>query len=426
MINFKKIKSFSCVTVLFATGAFFAQNSFAWNSIGTYTHEKIADDAIIQIPEDEYPDIHKFAEELRDGSETEAHDPPGDERDFDVWAPIYTLWWDNDEPDKKGALTLYKEYDFSKSYLTIGYGLHLLQDTFVPAHTYFCPHGYSGYITDDLEDYADSPGNYGYADGNTPWTFTDDKGREWNYWLNDAMDDDNEDNQPDGATGGSGIIDGPGSNPEPDSSNWGVGSCNWGTYSYGDYWFSFDPLPGKNEGWDYFNQYPNVAIAREKLKGAYIDTIEDMKIRSELLPPIVPDDEDHGKPLISLKIFGPNKPVDISFVAMENRKKTISIFLFAGAFTIKDVSGKVFDGGNTSKYDLSSDSASGTLPWKSTVIVSWRGQTTAGELTDGKYDLKIKVKDMDGKLSEERTRAVKYDKTKPVGTITVNVNPSEE
>jgi len=42
----------------------------AWNSIGPYTHGKIADDAINAISEEDYPDIHKFAEQLRDGSET--------------------------------------------------------------------------------------------------------------------------------------------------------------------------------------------------------------------------------------------------------------------------------------------------------------------------------------------------------------------
>jgi hypothetical protein len=137
----------------------------------------------------------------------------------------------------------------------------------------------------------------------------------------------------------------------------------------------------------------------------------------------MPDDATHGQPSISAKIFGPNKPVDISFVAMENRKKTVLASIIAGTSAIKDASGTVLDGGAASGYDLVSDTSSTALPWHGTIIVSWKGDLGTGQLADGSYTVKMKVKDQDGNDSEERTRPVKYDKTKPTGTITVNVLP---
>lgn len=88
--------NFNCIFLLFVL----TKTAFSWNSIGPYTHEKITDDAINAISSLDYPDIYMFAENLRDGSETEAHDPPGDGRNYDVWAPTYTLWWNNQEIGK--------------------------------------------------------------------------------------------------------------------------------------------------------------------------------------------------------------------------------------------------------------------------------------------------------------------------------------
>jgi hypothetical protein len=131
--------------IAFIAFFFIARVSQAWNSCWTYTHEKIADEAINAITESEYADIHKFAEELRDGSETESsHNPPGDDYHFQVWSPTSSLWWNRQDDDGKGALLWYNEYNVHQAYLRIGYILHLKQDKYVPAHMAVCAHGYGG------------------------------------------------------------------------------------------------------------------------------------------------------------------------------------------------------------------------------------------------------------------------------------------
>lgn len=297
-----------------------------------------------------------------------------------------------------------------------------MQDSGCPPHIKVCVHGYTWNIYDDLECYVDGPDHYGYENGSTPWTFTDNKGKSWHYWLSDTEDDDDANNVADGTDGGSGIKDGPGSTL-PAADNWGIGNTHWGTYGYGDYVFSFDPLPGKNDGWDYFAEYPNEHIAKEQLKKSYDDTIIEMKARSEALPPLVPDDATNGQPSVSANVFGPESPVEISFVAMENRQKTIYMSILAGTVAIKDTSGDVWDDGATATYDLASCTTAGQLPWKETVTKTWNGELGTGDLDDGEYTIKIKIEDQDGHVSDERNLTVKYDKTKPTGTISVSVTP---
>jgi hypothetical protein len=65
------------LTITFLTVVYLGMNAYGWNSIGPYTHDKITDDALDYANPDVYPDLHRFAEDLRDGSETEAHYPPG-------------------------------------------------------------------------------------------------------------------------------------------------------------------------------------------------------------------------------------------------------------------------------------------------------------------------------------------------------------
>lgn len=398
----------------------------AWFSSGSYTHEKITDDAINAISGADYPDIHRFAEQLRDGSEIEdSHDILNDGIRGKLWAGDPKKWWEEigQETGRKGVIPWYSEYNFGTAYEELGYMLHLLQDQDVPAHITYCAHGYSGYWMDDLEWYVWGPTHFGYETTTTPWTFTDSKGSNWCYWLDNAMDDDDEDNQspdPDDETGGGAtlIVDGP-------SDVYYVANTAWGTYGYGDYSLSFDPLPGKNEGKDYFDQYPKEAIGKEQLKKSYNKSFDEMKARSEQLPPLVPDDDTHGKPTLSRKIFGPNKPVDISFVVMENRKETVFVSILAGADPIKDTAGKVWDGGAEATHNLSEDKTVGALPWKDTISLSWKGDLGSDnkKLADGEHTVTIKVTDQDGNTSEERTLTVKYDKTKPRGTISVKVTP---
>jgi hypothetical protein len=399
----------------------------AWASVGDYTHDKLTDDAINEIPAADYPDLRRFTEKLRDGSETEeSHNILNDAINGQLWAGDPETWWnDTESASRKGVLPWYKEYNFGNAYNILGYMLHLYQDQDVPAHITFCLHGYwMGPVLkiDDLENYAWQAANYRH-DASTfasPWTFTDNKGYTWSYWLDDSMDDDDGDNL----------------NPDPSDENDAAGNPiddgldlfyrgrhDWGTYGYGDYVFSLDTVPGKDEGYDYFTEKPNANIANEQLTKSYVLTLDQMKARSNALPPLIPDDATHGQPSISATIFGPNKPVDVSFVAMENRKKTVLVSILAGTSAIKAVSGTVLDGGATSGYDLVSDPSLTALPWHGTISVSWKGDLGTGELVDGNYTVKMKVKDHDGHDSEERTRPVKYDKTKPTGTIAVSVLP---
>jgi hypothetical protein len=403
----------------------------AWDSIGTYTHEKIADDAIASLAVGDYPDLHRFAEQLRDGSETEnSHDLMNDGQ-IDLWGGDSETWWDAVETggSRKGVLPWYKEHNFNNAYEMLGYMLHLEQDIDVPAHITYSAHGRTGVFTfhiDGLESYADGAAHFGYASGTTDWQFTDQKGYEWKYWLTDSEDDDDEDHDTGGFSleddagdandeGSPLIVDGPNAYEVPNTS--------WGTYGYGDYVFGFDRVPGLNEGKDAFEDYPKESIGKEQLKKSFDKTVAKLEAKSRKLPPLVPDDATHGQPSISAKIFGPNKPVDISLVAMENRQKTVLVSILAGAIAIKDTTGKVWDGSSDASYDLAADGGASSLPWKDTITRSWKGDLGTGQLADGNHTVKLKVKDQDGNDSEERTRSVKYDKTKPSGTITVNVIP---
>lgn len=414
----------ACTVIVALIGS--ACVAFSWNSVGPYTHEKITDDAINALSATDYPDVHRFAEKLRDGSETEAHAPPGVDgtspTDPHRWDPDREAWWNGGGgTDKKGALPLYDEYEFEDAFEAIGFFLHLAQDLYVPAHIYRCIHGsiIDGIWTDDLEDYVDDSSDYGYIynSGNTAWQFTDSQNRTWQYWLDDTMDDDDENDVADGVAGGDPDHDGI---EEDKLDEWGLGDNKFGTYGYGD----DDPLPGNHQGLDYFEQYPNVDVAHKQLKLAFDDTFAEIKAKSKALPPLVPDDATHGEPSISEKIFGPNSdPVDIEFIAMENRKKTIYVSVLAGSTAIEDTSSKTWDGGSGADYDLPSEDDTDQLPWKGTLTLSWDGTLSSGDLDDGQHTIALKVKDEDGNESEERTRTVKYDKTKPSGSITVTVSP---
>ncbi len=402
----------ACLTSLFCVAT-----AHAWNSIGPYTHEKLTDDAIAECGAN-YPDLYnKFPEQLRDGSETEAHNPPGDGNHIDMWAPPYDNWFSAaEDEDGKGAIFFYLDYDFPNAYLCIGYDLHLLQDEYVPPHIRKCPHGNValGLPTDSFENWVDNATNYDYSfDGDSDWTFYDDENQPWSYWLDDRMDDDDQNNQPDGDGGGGDIVDGPNA--------FGVGNTNWGTYGYGDYWFGFDRIPGRNQGYDYFGTYPNSDIAHKQLKGAKDDSVIEMTAISLCLPPLVPDDAVHGHPSISAAVFSPSQPVAISFVAMENRKSDVFVTILADTTPIKDTAGKVWNGGANATYPLPSGGA-GQLPWHGTITINWSGQLSTGTLAEGEHTIHMQVRDQDGNSSQDRTRTVRYDKTKPTGVVTVTVH----
>jgi hypothetical protein len=376
-----------------------------------------------------YPDLVRFREGLEDGSNTESHDLP-DDNHTQWWGngvgPTPATWFYADMQDdgQEGALSLYKKYSFGDAYFEMGRELHCVQDEFVPAHMRRCCHGTPGvYLLDDMEYWA-YLGTFGYAASSSPWTyqFVHSGGTStFEYWLSDSMDDDDRDDV--GSDADESDVDGP--------SAWGVPDTDWGTYGQPPYYLDgngipvlLELLPGRNEGWDrYGDIFGNAILTREQLYKSYDATLVRMIAHSIELPPLVPDDTTHGAPSISARIFGPNKPVDVSFVAMENRTQRVFVSILAGSSAIKDTIGDVWDGSSTAWWDLPADSSASSLPWSGTIICSWKGDLGTGVLDDGNYTVKMKVKDSDNNDSGEGSRSVKYDKTKPTGTITVTVLP---
>ncbi len=408
----------------------------AW---GTDTHWDITKDVLnnhlvdpsLDLARD-YPDLVNvnLATQLRNGSHTESHNIP-DKDATELWAPPPNKWFyaGRTGDNQIGALASYTNYDFNGAYLRIGYELHLVQDQSVPAHQYFCVHGGAGHLIDDLEDWAEL--KHDYARTKTPWTFEFEHSEGTNtfqYWLSDSMDDDNTNEV---AEGEADEVD-KDKKPIPDGPDAYSGLTNsvWGTYGRPTWWLNLkgekvldEILPGRNEGKDYFSQiWGNSSIVYEQLQEAYDASLALMKERSIALPPLVPDDKTNGKPNISLKIFGPNKPVEISFVAMENRKKTVFVYVLAGtAGGIMDYNSfKVLDGEANATRDLQPWDV---LPWRSQIICKWTGDTATGQIDDGNHVITMQVKDQDEKSSEKRNRTVMFDKTKPTGTITITGLP---
>ena len=127
----------------------------AWWPSSLGTHDRITQDAIGDyISATEYPDLVRFADELRQGSATEAHAPPsvpGDDPEHPHrWFPEAGHWWDYRTGGKFCALQRYERYEFAETYKTIGFMLHNLQDLCVPSHTYKCIHGTLLELTDSL------------------------------------------------------------------------------------------------------------------------------------------------------------------------------------------------------------------------------------------------------------------------------------
>jgi len=402
------------------------------------THYRITKDVIDKdIDKDEYPDLFRFREILQVGSDSECHNLPDDNKK-QWWGngvgPKPETWFfaDKTGDGQEGALSLYKKYSIKQAYERIGYELHCLQDEQVPAHKKRCCHGtWFVYLVDDMEFWA-LMGTFGYATSKSPWTYTlsYNKGADtFSYWLSDAEDDDNGDEKADSndeinLKTGKLIKDGP--------DKWGIPKTDWGTYGQPPYVNDelfgltlLEKLPGRNMGEDYYGDIKgNAILTHEQLKQSYDATLLRMKERSRQLPPLVPDDKKHGEPKISAKLFGPNKPVDVSFVAMENRQSVVLVSITADNAAIRDVTGKDWDGSSTATNTLAKGPNVDSLPWKDTIKVSWNGKLNSGDLCkDGVLTVRMKVIDQDKLKSEERERTVKYDKTKPTGTISVSIQP---
>lgn len=414
----------------------------AWFSLdeGGDTHNHITKDALSDTSitkKDEYPDLLRFAEQLRSGSNTESHNIP-DDNQTEWWMPASTNWFTAGitQDGKEGALSQYGKFDFANAYKTMGYELHLVQDESVPAHKKICVHGrWCSTEMDELEKWAPLSHSYGppVPEANWSYTFIHTKGTNtFHYWLSDSEDDDDGDDIPFGDSNGDSGDENGGSGPDildgPDG-YCGVENTKWGTYGQPE--FTITPLlenrlhemwPGLDKGKDYFTQEGNDNILHGQLQLAKNDTLARMKQRSKDLPPLIPDDDTNGKPNISLKFFGPSKPVEISFFAMENRKETVFVSVLAdNADGIKDsISGKVLDGEANATFDLLSWDV---LPWRKQIICKWNGDTAAGQIAEGIHEIVMQIKDQDEHLSEKRTRAIIFDKTEPTCTININVLP---
>jgi len=396
------------------------------------THDKITEDALDDLSASQYPDLLKFADELRAGSATEAHAPPSvpgsDPEHPHRWFPDPEHWWGYENGDKPCALERYERYEFAGTYETIGYMLHNKQDLCVPAHIMLCIHTPTS--PDSLEGWV-AAGNHDYSSGSTPWSWFDTtQGTWWYYWLDDEMDDDDEDpsNQPDGSGGGGDIVDHGGQYDSdwfdpPDPGEPDLRETIFGTYGYGygDDGLYDDACPGKNEGRDRFSSEPTPNIAYEQLQEAFDDTLYTIKAKSEALPPIIPGFwgslEGYSPLYITEDIFGPELPVQVSFTAMENRKKTVKVSITASGSAIKDIGGSVWDGGSGATYDLAECTEFGELPWKDEISRTWQGALGSGELSDGTHTIEVQIEDEDGNSSNTRTRTVKYDATEPTASI---------
>lgn len=118
----KKLLIFATIFIIFEATA------FAWNSIGYYTHEALAYDAIHVFLQSEYPALYKFDEQLKTGSKSEEGHPGGllsSANGGDVTA----LW-----NDAQGSYLKSSASDFRDAYFKIGQLCHLTQDQGVPAH----------------------------------------------------------------------------------------------------------------------------------------------------------------------------------------------------------------------------------------------------------------------------------------------------
>ncbi|MEI7945581.1 MAG: hypothetical protein WCJ02_02745 [bacterium] len=405
-----------------------------WSGAGGEAHRYITRDALTNasISVAEYPDLRfaPFKTQLMNASDEESHDIP-DENDTQLWMPPAETWFTagRTEDGLIGALSVYTNYDFNGAYMRIGYELHLVQDTRVPAHIRFCYHG-GIWKTDSLEGVAENHFEYGIPTEDWSFQSTDsEKTRTFQYWLSDNMDDDNKNEKADPDD----EVDQITRKLIPDGfAEWGVAITDWGTYGQPreGLWNGkvLEELPGRNEGIDYYvgsnteegSNGDHYTIVQGQLTLAHNDTLKWMKLRSEQLPPLVPDNA-FGSPSISLKIFGPNKPVVVSFTALENRKPKVFVSVLAGSAGIKDViHNKVWDGGANATIDLLPWSL---LPWGGLIISNWNGDTGAGQIADGNHVISIQVSDQDGNSSEKRTRSVKFDKTPPEATITFRNNP---
>ncbi|MDP3260458.1 MAG: hypothetical protein Q8M34_07730 [Thermodesulfovibrionales bacterium] len=148
-------------TILILFFLIFPFTVYAWNSVlWDATHRRITNDAINDLGIYDYPDLDMYrgmygGDGVVEGSATEgSHTDP--RTGIEYWEGPYEYW-------KKQVEDNYKALNFRNAYDYFGYYLHLIQDTYVPAHKKQCAHWVWHRWTDGLESFADS--NHVYSPG---------------------------------------------------------------------------------------------------------------------------------------------------------------------------------------------------------------------------------------------------------------------
>jgi len=88
---------------------------------------------------------------------------------------------------------------------------------------------------------------------------------------------------------------------------------------------------------------------------------------------------------------------EISFKILENRKKTVKIFITVDSPTGEPIISSEYGTGKS--FDLSSGT---TLPWEGLYVVIWDGKLANGQYpSDGQHTLHVRIQDDDGNLSDD-------------------------
>ncbi len=360
-----------------------ARVALAWHSTALFqdsTHQRLLDEGVGDVSSSQYPDIHlsTLRAQLRLGANSEdSHNDP----------TIGVHYWRGSEPLWRAqAMEEYETFRFTSAYLHLGYAIHVLQDSFVPAHQYVIPHGLQQTIQldpdspgvvftipsdmvglDGFEEYAQSHHDSS-GPGDPITTLFEDplRGCSARFWYGD------DESSPDDDVFGS-----YGWNPN--------GSCDVPTTPNGLDWFTGSRC-----------QVPSAQrdrVVRNQLYLARKATADDLRTRSVALPPLV------RSPLrISIGSLGPCDQALVRFEALENRARDVRITLSVGVGgpALRDTEGNLWDD------RVVSLSIASELPWGGSFSIPWSGDVASGPLPDGSYTLTLRIVDMDGNTAPAR------------------------
>ena len=157
----------------------------------------------------------------------------------------------------------------------------------------------------------------------------------------------------------------------PAGENW---SEYWQAGNYGPRRFPYD----RNVNW-YVVHHDNLVNNRITESINYV--AGNMAAASMKLPPLIKDLKITSN-CGSVPTIGKQTSVQISFKILENRKKTVKIFMTVDGEPIISA-----EYGTGKSFDLSSGS---DLPWESTYTISWDGKLASGQYpSDGKHTLYV-------------------------------------